>query len=105
MKRIASIAAAVALGLLPGIGFAGSANGATTPGTGVAAQFCGLDTVAQTYTNCAPNPVLVSINYVDSIEGTTGTGTPCVPPGTTPIIQLVGPFRLAVNTFGADLPC
>lgn len=106
MKRIASAAAAATLGLVAVVGSTGSANAAPEPKTDVSAQECGLSQVNQSYTNCLAHAHYVTIAYFDSSSMSSGTVSACVPPGTTPTIQLIGPFRVAVNSNdGNQIPC
>lgn len=107
MKRIASVVAAVALGMLPVVGSAGAATAAPapTPKTDVSAQDCGLSVPAQSYTNCRGHPHWVSIAYFDSIDKSGGSVLSCVQPGTIPTINLIGPGRLAINSFENGSPC
>ncbi|MGH3358243.1 MAG: hypothetical protein ACRDO7_05535 [Nocardioidaceae bacterium] len=108
MKRIASAGAVLAFGMLPVVGLAGPAHGAeasaTEVSTDVTAQFCGLDRVRQSYTNCAPTGMYVELAFYDSVQNAASTAQVCVPPGETSIFALLGPYRLAYSSF-ESIPC
>lgn len=85
------------------------AHAASTPAAGAqmpvaasesvsAAPGCGLNRWRQWYTNCRNHSRLVAIAFIDSAPPAGGGSVvKCVSPGRHAIINLIGPFRLAIT--------